>query len=388
MIRDTMLHCVREECGLGWPPHIFTTNASENANAVLKRKVDYKRNELPVFIDKLKELVQEQQCEVERAVIGRNKYRFTEQYRFLEIPESKWFMMNTEQRRRHLSQVQSTQVAEASEGFSQFDASDPATTEAISVTNPVLSVDLESASEQVNIPIKCLEGIWTKASELISTNDAIVPALGQDSGARMVLSYSGKVPHMVTPKKGGEFSCNSSCPHWKSMGTCAHSVAVAEVNKKLPQFLSAKKRRKSPNVTSLLTANLPRGHGRKGGTASRSRKPSQSVTRIEMSVPSSPIASSSMSRAEGFAPDHAASQSNMVQSPVTDLWYNHQYMVHLLCTQCVIHLARIHCRGWDTHYSKTQCCLSLTASSQETSLPVLAARTSIQNNPKRHMTYV
>ena len=125
-------------------------------------------------------------------------------------------MMNTEQRRRHLSQVQSTQVAEANEGFSPFDASDPAATEAISVTNPVLSVDLESASEQVNIPIKCLEGIWTKASELINTNDAIAPGPGQDSGARMVLSYSGKVPHMVTLKKGGEFSCDSSCPNWKS----------------------------------------------------------------------------------------------------------------------------------------------------------------------------
>ena len=72
----------------------------------------------------------------------------------------------------------------------------------------------------------------------------------------------------------------------------------------------------------------------------------------------------------------------------TDLWYNHQYMVHLLCTQCVIHLARIHCRGWDTHYTKTQCRLSLSASSQETSLPVLAARISIQNNPKRHTTCV
>ena len=54
------------------------------------------------------------------------------------------------------------------------------------------------------------------------------------------------------------------------MGICAHSVAVAEVNKKLPQFLSAKKRRKLPNVINLLTANLPRGHGRKGGTAPRS----------------------------------------------------------------------------------------------------------------------
>ena len=73
-----MLRCVREECGLGCPPDILTTNASESVNAVLKRKVD--------FIDKLKELVQEQQREVERAVIGRGKYHFREQYRFLEIP--------------------------------------------------------------------------------------------------------------------------------------------------------------------------------------------------------------------------------------------------------------------------------------------------------------
>ena len=54
VIRDTMLRCVREECGLGCPPDIFTTNASESVSAVLKRKVDYKWSELPVFIDKLR----------------------------------------------------------------------------------------------------------------------------------------------------------------------------------------------------------------------------------------------------------------------------------------------------------------------------------------------
>ena len=64
-----------------------------------------------------------------------------------------------------------------------------------------------------------------------------------------------------------------------------------------------------------------------------------------------------------------------------DLWYNHQYMVHL--TQCVPHLAMIHCRGWDTHYSKTQCRLSLSASSQATSPPT---RTSTLNNLRHRMT--
>lgn len=56
-----MLRSVREECGLGCPPDTFTTNASESINTMLKRKVDYKRSELTVFIEKLKEMVQDQQ---------------------------------------------------------------------------------------------------------------------------------------------------------------------------------------------------------------------------------------------------------------------------------------------------------------------------------------
>ena len=57
----------------------FTTNASESINAMLKRKVNYKRSELPTFVDKVKELIKEQQ-EVERAVIGRGKYKLKYQY--------------------------------------------------------------------------------------------------------------------------------------------------------------------------------------------------------------------------------------------------------------------------------------------------------------------
>ena len=44
VIRDTMLRPVREECGLGNPPEIFTTNPSESMNAVLKHKVGFKKS--------------------------------------------------------------------------------------------------------------------------------------------------------------------------------------------------------------------------------------------------------------------------------------------------------------------------------------------------------
>ena len=53
---------------MGCPPEPFSTNVSESINAMLKRKHDYKRSELPAFIDKIKELVNEQQKELEREV--------------------------------------------------------------------------------------------------------------------------------------------------------------------------------------------------------------------------------------------------------------------------------------------------------------------------------
>ena len=84
----------------------------------------------------------------------------------------------------------------------------------------------------------------------METGGAIAPAPGQPSEARMVLSYSGKTPHMVTPKKIGDFSCDSSYPNWKSLGICSHSVAVAETNGQLRLFIIKKEK-------------IPTGRGRK-----------------------------------------------------------------------------------------------------------------------------
>ena len=47
----------------------FTTNGCESLNAVLK-KVDYKRSNLLAFIHHLKEIINEQDQDVERAIFG------------------------------------------------------------------------------------------------------------------------------------------------------------------------------------------------------------------------------------------------------------------------------------------------------------------------------
>ena len=59
------------------PPDAFTTNASEATNAVIKSHVQYStKSQLNEFIEQLKQVIDVQYREVERAVIGRGKYRF------------------------------------------------------------------------------------------------------------------------------------------------------------------------------------------------------------------------------------------------------------------------------------------------------------------------
>ena len=70
IIKSTMLRPVREEAGLGCPPEPFTTNSSEAVNAVIKNQVNYKSHQ------HLKTVIDEQDREVERAVIGQGKYCF------------------------------------------------------------------------------------------------------------------------------------------------------------------------------------------------------------------------------------------------------------------------------------------------------------------------
>ena len=86
-IQHGLLRSQRQKAALGNPPLHYTTNASESINAVLKSKVNYKKSELPVFIDKLKEANKEQDEEVERAVLGQGKYQFCSSYKHLEHDE-------------------------------------------------------------------------------------------------------------------------------------------------------------------------------------------------------------------------------------------------------------------------------------------------------------
>ena len=110
-------------------------------------------------------------------------------------------------------------------------------------------------------------------TELLKADDAIAPAPGVGNDAKFVLSYRGKKPHLVIPKKGCTFACDSDCPNWIAPCICTHSVAVAELCKKLPAFIeSFKKAKRSSNLTKFASATMPKRRGRKEVNALESER--------------------------------------------------------------------------------------------------------------------
>ena len=168
-----MLRSVREEAGLGNPPQIFTTNASESLNAMLKRKVNYKKNDLPHFVEYFKQFIDEQERELERAVIGRGKYKFRKEFLYLEIAEDDWFRMSREQRERHLKKVAQTNLCVREETHNE---------------SAQLPISPEEFHPGLKIPLSSIQGIWKKAVEIVCDPANISAAPGYGSECRMVIS--------------------------------------------------------------------------------------------------------------------------------------------------------------------------------------------------------
>ena len=69
------------------------------------------------------------------------------------------------------------------------------------VVSKELSVAVPDIATSTNLPLPCLQGIWSKATEFLQTPGSIVPASGHPANTWMVASRSGQRPHLVIPCK-------------------------------------------------------------------------------------------------------------------------------------------------------------------------------------------
>ena len=241
---------------------------SVTVNFILKSKLDYKKNELPQFVEKMRSLVCEQQGEQCTGVENGN-------FEAHSSTEAEWFSMLPVERKQYIStRVKNTFLEDGQATGDVIDV-EPATvvqskpSTSADLTSEIrsgLSIDVKSFCHGINIPFQSLQGIWRKAEELLSSSDNLTPALGHGAAARMVRSTTA-------PGKGGRFQCDSECLHYKSLEICSHVVATAEVNNSLLEFsVYYRKLKKVPNFTDLAVSGMPVGRGRKGSVPPRKRK--------------------------------------------------------------------------------------------------------------------
>ncbi len=293
----TMRRDIRESVGLGSPPEIFTTNASESINALMKRKVDYKESEWPHFNAEVGEVVKQQQEEIVRALSGRGQFRLLPQFSHYSVSATTWTRMKPEQRREVINKFSKATMKSKQSTMLGISSGASCSYRRI-VVNP-------ENSGITKLTLSTLQCIWEKAEELINNDNAITTAPGSDTSARMVLSYSSPVPHLVSKNTSGQYKCDSNCLNWVSSGLCSHSLAVAEMNGDVVTFLNwYKSSTEQPNITSVAMTGLPSGRGRKGGNPKRVRSRDKKKA-PEMSIPrpvfqlsgNSPAVSSSESTA-------------------------------------------------------------------------------------------
>ena len=182
--------------------------------------------------------------------------------------------MTRDQRQRHINKVASTQLS-----------SDPIYNDSslFLCSASQLAVSAELFQSGLKVPLAVVQGIWQKAEELLCESNCISSAPGHDSKSRMVISRSGKRPHLVTCTKQGKYCCDSDCPNRKSMKLCSHSVAVAQLNGPLQEFCDLYRKAKHvPSVSQLAFAGLPSGVGNKRHQVTRKRKQQPESTCIPL----------------------------------------------------------------------------------------------------------
>jgi len=305
-LKECTLRALREKVGMGSPPKPFYTNDSESLNAVIKEKVDYKKQQWPIFNDKMKQLVDLSQREVEKAVIGTGRYQVKEQYRHLIVDQKKWFRMTEAQRARHLQKFNSITVTSTSPGHPLSILAKESTSQGGHTTagyddysditsgrylrKTSLSVSLDEIASKSAVPNDALKGIWEKAASLASSSSAITFVPGGNELDKMVQSYGGTAPHLVKVRGASQadYVCDEKCPQFKSLHICAHTVAAAETNGALLKFVGVflKRHGKKPaNLTKLALHDMPSHPGKKKNERVRKRTPKRSPPNDENRIP-------------------------------------------------------------------------------------------------------
>ena len=230
VIRDNLRSEILHDLGLD--EERYTQNHSESLNALVKRYVDFQKQDILQFVNDLEECVREQQNEVIKATVGLGRWTVSPSYAHIKQNTSNWFG--------------SMSLAEKQDTVSSLHKSSPLFP---TPSSSLGAADAHEDSEDVlSVPCSSIKGllsdgliisIWRKASQLLK-GKKVIKAPDSNPKTRWVASDTSASLHVVMTTKinPGRYCCDKQCIGWKTYNICAHCAAAAEDNKELDGFIS------------------------------------------------------------------------------------------------------------------------------------------------------
>ena len=148
------------------------------------------------------------------------------------------------------------------------------------ITTTPLSVPLENCGI-IRVPFSILARQYNRAaSVLVGKEQNIISDPGKgDNLPRYVANESVNTPSYVVSKKrsvrhGAYYVCSASCIDFKAYDICAHTLAVAEMDSSLTEFIKCYKATNQgpPKVDALINIDLPTGRGSKKTKSTQRRR--------------------------------------------------------------------------------------------------------------------
>ena len=326
----------RKKAGLR--DEFFYNNNVESSHNVLKQSCNRKMSDWPTFVSQVRELVDRQQRDVERALVGTGPYTLAPAYSHLEVDSHKWYtQMGELDRAKYIKrfsrlQLKTTQCT-SEDNATQVTDEEPeeppvglilgtivgptvgptvgrtagptvGSTLGLTVEHTVRPTSGASSSssatcateyrlnntsgsstqstllpafEDTGLTPLTYSGSWKNAEKILKTPNSIVDAPGNVE-ARVVISLTGSHPHFVQIRGKGKLDCQ--CEGFRQRNLCGHVIATAarigQVEKLLSVFHS---KTGSANLMHCSSQGAPKQVGKKPGQRPRKRKTPTSDSR-------------------------------------------------------------------------------------------------------------
>ena len=280
IMKQTMTADLRSMAGLGWPPGVYDQNGNECMNSVLQREKQLTRKRklsIPEFSRLLETVVKRQRTEEDLAFIGLGELRVDDKYSEIGMKESVFYRKTRAQQEAALKKFHNLPVK--TEDLLPIDL-DESKSESAEITTTPLSVPLENCGI-IRVPFSILARQYNRAAAILASKGQNIisdPGKG-DNLPRYVANESVNAPSYVVCKErsirhGAYYVCSASCIDFKAYGICAHTLAVAEMDSSLTDFIKCYKATNQgpPKVDALINIDLPTGRGSKKTKSTQRRR--------------------------------------------------------------------------------------------------------------------